>query len=275
MDDLEIFAFLVCIVLVLVGLGVNRLNALHGLYFRRNPAPGIVRLSVILAMGWIFWVLLYRADPSVTAIYVLFYMVMGYAVVKLLGQKWASLYGARGRVDVVERRSVPAALLVGSFTLATGLIFGGSLWGEADPVGDDEGGFWIPGAFFLAGWICLLIAFRLFRRREGRNFAQRLHRERSLPDMWAASLFLLAAGVTLADAVAGDFWGWRHGLLTFGVLAGLLLAHEAFAGWKGADGTSRPPPRGGGRFLEGSVYALLALGAWGANRFLDRMLTGG
>jgi len=256
----------------------TRTETFHRLYLRGNPAPGIVRLGVWLAMAWIGFVLWRYADPSVTGIYVVFYLVMGYAVVKLFGQGAASLYGARTRVDAVERRNVPAALVIAAFTLATGLIFGGSLWGEADPVGDGEGGWWIPASFFALGWTTLVIAFGLFLRREGGRLAHRLQRERSLADARAAGSFLLGAGIALTEAVSGDFWGWRHALLTFGVLAALVLAHEVFAGVQarahrrgtagdvGGDGAGPVDAR---RTVEAVAYLLIGLAAWGMVRLLD------
>ena len=257
----------------------TRTETFHRLYLRNNPAPGIVRLGVWLSMGWIGFVLWRYADPSVTGIYVVFYLVMGYAVVKLFGQLAAALFGARTRVDAVERRNVPAALVIAAFTLATGLIFGGSLWGEADPVGDGEGGWWIPASFFILGWTTLVIAFGLFLRREGGKLAQRLQRERSLADARATGSFLLGAGIALTEAVSGDFWGWWHGLLTFGVLAALVIAHELFAGLQarvhrrgtagdigGGDGSGPSDAR---RTIEAVAYLLIGLAAWGMNRLLD------
>jgi hypothetical protein len=276
MSESEVMMFLLSIVLATVGLGVHRTGGLHSLYFEGNPGPGIVRLGVILAMGWILYVLLNHADPSVTGIYVIFYLVMGFGLVKMLGQTVPAAWGLRTRVDVAERRNVPAAVVVAAFTLSTGLIFGGSLWGEADPVGDDEGGWWIPVSFFLLGWTCLAVAFSLFLRREQGRLARRIRRERSLEDARASAVFLLAAAVTLTDAVSGDFWGWGHGLLTFGVLAGLLLVHELFSALARPEGPAgEPGALEGRRILESMVYLLLALGAWGANRFLDLTLGGG
>jgi hypothetical protein len=303
MDGSEVIAFLFSLLLAAAGMVATRKGSLHPLYFHGNPGPGLVRLAVILSMLWIGLVIAVWADDSVTGIYVVFYLVMGYAAVKFLGQTVVSAYGARSRVDVAERRNVPAALVVAAFTLATGLIFGGSLWGDADPVGDDEGGWWIVVGFFLMGWVSLLIAFGLFLRREAGRIAVRLRRERSLQDARAAAIFLLSAAVVLTDAVSGDFWGWRHGILTFGVLAGMLITHQVFAGLalgKGsthgargggvavhgeaeraeAPGDDRVRPRVGvpeersrvlreGRVLEGLAYAALALLAWGINRFLD------
>lgn len=304
MDDSERVVFLIALFLAVVGAIVTRKGSLHSLYFRGNPGPGIVRLAVILSMLWIWLVTAVWADAGVTGPYVLFYLVMGYAAVKLLGQKMASAYGARSRVDVAERRNLPAAVVVAAFTLATGLIFGGSLWGEADPVGEGEGGWWIVAGFFLLGWVCLLLAFGLFLRREKGRLALRIRRERSMEDARTTAIFLLAAAVVLTDAVAGDFWGWRHGILTFGVLAGMLITHQVFVGLalgkgydQGAAGGGVAPggasgqgggsaedraapegqgPGGGrvetlreGRLLEGMAYALLAFLAWGVNRILD------
>lgn len=257
----------------------TRTDTFHRLYLRGNPAPGIVRLGVILSMAWIGFVLWRYADPSVTGIYVVFYLVMGYAVVKLCGQLTATLYGARTRVDAVERRNVPAALVIAAFTLATGLIFGGSLWGEADPVGDGEGGWWIPVSFFALGWITLLIAFGLFLRREGGKLAHRLRRDRSMADARAVGAYLIGAGIALTEAVSGDFWGWWHGLLTFGILAALVIAHELFASFQarahrrgtagdiaGGDAAGPSDTR---RTVEAIVYLLIGLAAWGMNRLLD------
>jgi hypothetical protein len=270
---------LVSTVVAVATAAATRTETFHRLYLRHNPAPGIVRLGVFLSMGWIGFVLWRYADPSVRGIYVVFYLVMGYAAVKLFGQLAASRYGARTRVDAVERRNVPAALVIAAFTLATGLIFGGSLWGEADPVGDGEGGWWIPVSFFLLGWATLVIAFGLFLRREGGRLAQRLQRERSLADARAAGSFLLGTGIALTEAVSGDFWGWRHGLSTFGVLAALVIAHELFASFQargqgrgtagevgGDDGSGPSDAR---RTVEAIAYLLIGLAAWGLNRLLD------
>lgn len=276
LDDLESFVFLVCIAAAVVGAWKHHLGRLHPLHFRQNPGPGIVRAGVLVAMFWIWWVLAFRADPSVTGIYVLFYFVMGYAVVKILGQSVIGLLGARTRVDVAERQNVPAAILIAAFTVATGLIFGGSLWGEADPTGDDEGGFWIPLSFFLLGWGVLLAAFGLYLRGEGGKLAHRIQRERKLEDARAAAFFLLAAGVALTDAVSGDFWGWAHGLSTFGVLAGLVLVHEVFAAGTRREApvsrTAAPAPR---RVLESVLYAALGAAALALNRLLDALMTTG
>jgi hypothetical protein len=273
MGEDEVFILILSVVLAGVGIGVNRVGSLHRLYFRDNPAPGIIRLGVLLAMAWIAFVIWRFADPSVTGIYVVFYLVMGYAFVKLFGQAVAAAFGTRTRIDAGERRNVPAALVIAAFTLATGLIFGGSLWGEADPVGDDEGGWWIPVSFFLLGWGVLLVAFGFFLRREQGRFADRIRRNRSFADARAAATFLLGSAVVLTDAVAGDFWGWRHGLLTFSLLAVMLLVHEIFASLTEAEPTSRQQrPVDPRRVLESGFYIGLAAVVWLLNRVIDTAL---
>jgi hypothetical protein len=276
MDDSEFLILFFGIGLALAGMGITSVAWLHRLYFRGNPAPGIVRVGVLLAMGWILYVLLNHADPSVTGVYVFFYLVLGYAAVKLAGQAGAGMFGLRMRLDVGERRNVPAAVVIAAFTVATGLIFGGSLWGEADAVGDDEGGWWIPVSFFLLGWGVLLVAFGLFLGREKGRLAHRMRRERSLADARAAATFLVSAAVPLTDAVAGDFWGWRHGLLSFGLLAALLLVHEAFSAWTREDdaipGRRTSDAR---RTLESAAYLGLALLTWVLSRSMDAFLGAG
>lgn len=264
----EVFVFLLSLFGILIGSGVHSTSRMHGLYFRGNLAPGIVRLGLIAAMAWIAFVLAFFADPSVVGVYVLFYLVLGFAAVKWFGQTGAQALGLRTRTDIVERRNVPAALVAAAFILATGLIFGGSLWGEADPTGDDEGGWWIPVGFFLMGWFALLLAFALFRSRERRTLAHRLRRERSMADAKATAAFLIAAGAALADAVAGDFYGWRHGLITFGVLAGLLILHEAFA----VVARSREETSEARRTAEAVAYLGLGALAWFGFRVLDLAL---
>jgi hypothetical protein len=283
----EVAVLIAAALVAVAGIVATSPAAMHRIYFRDNPGPGLVRAAILLGLGWIFLVTQVWADESVTGIYVVFYLVLGYAAIKLFGQLGARLFGLRMRVDVLERRNVAAGQLVAAFTLSTALIFGGSLWGDADPVGDDEGGWWIVGAFFLLGWVSLVCAFGLFLQREKRHqtgWGRGIRRNRNLENANAASLFLLAAAVSLTDAVSGDFWGWRHGLLTFGVLAGLLVAHELFAGVAGVGRNPEEASRSGGvrgarppgaRTTEGLVYVFLAVAAWGLNRLLDAVLGAG
>lgn len=263
----EVVVLFGSVALALIGVGKNSVGMLHPLYLRRNPAPGVIRLSVIASMLWIGYVLANHADPSVTGVYVFFYFVMGYAAVKIFGQSMAAIFGASTRIDAGERRNVAAAVVTAGLTLSTGMIFGGSLWGEADPVGEGEGGWWIPVTFFLLGWGSLMIVFALYLRRDKGRFSHQLRRERSLPAARAAAAFLISSAVPLTEAVSGDFWGWRHGLSTFGILAALLIAHEIFASWSGEPGAESSLTAR--RIGETLIYFLMGAVAWGLYRVAD------
>lgn len=201
-------------------------TARHPILTRRASAEGTVRLGLLAAMAWIYYVLITYADPSVVGIYRLFYLVMGFAVLHLFGFGGAGRTGMRYAVDVLERNNLAAGLLAASFILATGLIFGGSLWGEADPDGEGEGGWWIPMGFFLAGWISLCIATWLYRLRETGGTVRRMRQVRDPRETLGFALYLLSTGWILMESVSGDFHGWRSGLLPVGAIAAMLIVHE-------------------------------------------------
>lgn len=274
MDEDELLIFFMSAALGVVGALATNLSALHWLYLRGNRAAGLARLSVWAAMAWIAFVLWRYADPSVTGVYVVFYLVMGYAVVKLFGQMFGSAFGPRFRVDVCERRNMAAATFLAAFVLATGLIFGGSLWGEADPEGEGEGGWWIPVGFFLLGWGILVTMLGIFLWREPGRAATRLRQERSLPDARAAAMYTLGTAWVVTEAVAGDFYGWWHGLLSVAVVAVMLLAHE-FSRPTSALRGELPVPVGPRRWLESAFYLFCGLALWSTNRLLDRFLVPG
>ena len=255
------------------GLAATSRARMPALYFRDASGAGLVRLATGLAMLWILVVLLRFADPSVTGLYVGFYLVMGYAAVKAVAPGAAGWFGARFRVDVCERRNRSAALVHAGFVLAGGMIFGGSLWGEADPVADGEGGWWIPLGFFAAGWTVFVGAMALFFWREPGPTRLRIRRDRSEGDGRAAASYALATAWVLTEAVAGDFHGWRHGLLAVGFIAALLGARELhgvlqerLAG--GAPTGGRPSHR----TWESLTYLATGLVFWMLNRSMDGWL---
>jgi hypothetical protein len=228
MDPDEIFVAIVCAVLALVGMAGTSTSRLPALSLRDLWGLGLTRLATAAAMVWILVVLLEFADPSVKGIYFWFYLLMGFAAVKVFGALGAQMFGVRFRVDVCERRNPAAAVFCAGFVLATGMIFGGCLWGEADPSGEGEGGWWIPVGFFAAGWVALVVALALFFWREPGPTRVRIRRDRKLPDAWAAATYAVVAAWVLTEAVAGDFYGWKHGMLAVGGVAILLGVREIF-----------------------------------------------
>jgi hypothetical protein len=272
MEEDELFIFIISAGVAIFGAVATATSRLHWLYLRGNPAVGLVRLSVWASMAWIAFVIWRYADPSVTGPYVLFYLVMGYAVVKLFGQFVGAAFGPRFRIDVCERRNLAAAVFLAAIILSTGLVFGGSLWGEADPLGDDEGGWWIPLGFFLLGWGTFACALGLFLWREPGRAAARLRRERSLEDARAGATYALGTAWIVTETVAGDFYGWWHGLLAVGVVAVMLGAHEMTRTVHIPGGPRIPAPSPVRRWMESFFYLFCGVATWSANRLLDRYL---
>jgi hypothetical protein len=226
MEGSEVFVFLFATVISLICLFGHFITWKPRLFLRDAAGAGLVRLAFLAAIGWIVYVLYHYADPSVVGIYRLFYIVLGFAVLNLFGHGGAGRTGVRYEVDVIERHNAAAGLLIASFILGTGMIFGGSLWGEADPDGEGEGGWWIPMGFFLAGWIGLLIATWLYRKRECRDLPRRMRQIRDPREVLGFALYILSTAWVLTESVAGDFYGWRQGLTALGAIAGMLIAHE-------------------------------------------------
>jgi hypothetical protein len=271
MDPDEIFIAVVSLGLALTGLQLNSTHRMHRLFFRDTRWIGLTRLATGAAMLWILFVLLKFADPSVAGIYVWFYLLMGYAVVKTIAPLGAWLFGVRFRVDICERRNPAAAVFHAAFVLATGMIFGGCLWGEADPVGDDEGGWWIPLGFFFAGWGALLVAIAVFFWREPGPTRLRIRRDRNLPEARAAAAYTLVAAWLLTEAVAGDFYGWRHGLMAVGFIFGLLVVHDVFA-FAEARATALVGSAGRSRLWEILAYVATGIVFWIISRSLEGWL---
>ncbi len=236
----------------------------------RDPATiGVVRLAVFLTLAWLVYVLNFQADPSVTAIYKIFYFVLGYAIIRPLGAMTASIFGARWRADVIERGNMSAALYYASFLISIGMIYGGSLWGEADPDDTgDEGGWWIPVGFFLLGYIVLCVAKAFFASRE-RELSKKIQQNGDIGDGLAASTYTLSVAWVITEAVSGDFYGWGHGLLCVGAIAGMVLVHELISMLLHRFAGFRENPFG--RLLENGAYLGLGAGTW----FLSRQMEAG
>ncbi len=229
-------------------------------------------LAFATAIAWLAFVLRFYADPSVVGVYVFFYFVLGVAIISLLGFLTPNHYGLRVSVDVYQRRNMAAAIVISAFALATGLIFGGSLWGEADPVGDDEGGWWIPMGFFIAGWAVLLLASAVYIRGEPKSLRVRIVQDRSVGDARAAASYLLGVGVIITEAVAGDFWGWTQGLLGLLVIASMTITHQLCSRRLPQLITTVETQSGGrigGRDFESIAYAVFALLFWFLQRGLN------
>lgn len=265
MEGDELFVFVVAGIAALSGFSRIFFVGMPGLYFRRLPGLGLVRIAVLLAMAWVVYVLYHYADPSVIGIYRVFYIVLGLAIVTCCGLGGARAAGVRYRVDVIERANPYAAVITAAQILAVAMIYAGSVWGEADPDGDDEGGWWIPMGFFFAGWISLVIAMNLYASRDSHGNRGRIRRRRSPADAQAVAFYILSSGWILAEAVSGDFYGWGHGLLAVGAIAGMLITREIFGGIMARGGADPSRPA---RLFESILYITWSAGFWWASRWI-------
>lgn len=243
------FGFL-CIV-ALWGLWNSRIGSLHPLYWRGNHGIGLTRVAVWLSMLWCVFVLAFFGDETIRGIWTVFYLLMGYGAVKLFGQMAPARFGLRLRVDVYERRNMAAAWVIAGFTLATGMIAGGAMWGSVDDMALEYGwifqflpsyedGWWITPWFFGMGWVILYITMWVWFRRErgesGEAFGASVRRVRNEADGRAAAVFCVACALPLTDAVAGDYHGFRDSLLGFAFVALPVLAHEVLRPRVASDG---------------------------------------
>jgi hypothetical protein len=253
-ENIVFWGALVAAVIGLFGLSFPRMPTL---YFRHTAGLGLARVAVAAGLAWTAYVLWNHADPSVVGVYRPFYLVIALACILWFGPAAARAMGVRFQQDVVERHNLRAAWILAAMMLATGLIFGGSVWGDADPGGDGEGGWWIPMGFFLSGWSCLVVAAGLYAWRDGHGSLRRLRRRRDPRDAAAPALYLLSAGAVLTESVAGDFYGWTEGLTVVGAIGGMLIGRELIALVAGRAG-SRPALR----IVESSLYVLWSAGFW-------------
>jgi hypothetical protein len=275
MSEDEILVMVLAVAVAITSAASTRISSLPASITTANPGIGIMRLSVVASLIWTGVVIHFYGDESIRGVYVAFYLIMAYACTKCCGQLLgARLFGLHLRSDVYERRNMAAAIFIAGFALATGIVFGGSLWGDADPLSDAEGGWWIPLGFFFMGWCILAVSTALFLWREPGRFAQQIRHERDTAMAWSAAIFMLTSAAIILEGVAGDFLGWRHGLLGMGTIAAMLVIHEVFVAFVGSRGepSEAPLPH---RFLERFFYIGLAGGAWGMNRYIDKILGGG
>jgi hypothetical protein len=224
----EIFVMLCSAAVIVLSFSAISTMRLTSMLRRNNPGLGLVKLAVPAGLVWIWFVLLNFAAPSVVGVYVYFYLFAGLAAILGFGANGVRLFGVNVRVDVGERRNWAAAVFCASFILGTSLIFGGSVWGEADPHSDYEGGWWIPGGFFLMGWGVMAAMVALYCWRVPGGWRTAILSNRDIKTASAAGSFVVGTACMMTEAVSGDFLGWGEGVFTVSLSAGMLFSHELF-----------------------------------------------
>ncbi len=196
------------------------------LYKRRAADEGIVMASLLIAMLWQGYAILFHSDPSVEGFYAFSYFMMGIGCSMFFGKLAARLVAGIRDVDINERENIPAAIVQGSLILSTGLIFGGSVWGEADPTSDYEGGWWIPALFFVNGWVALVLLSVIGWRRLVSDIGADIKNENEVSRLASFAMYVVSCGLILFGQVSGDFYGWSHGLTAVLSAAALLAIQE-------------------------------------------------
>ena len=217
----------------------RRTSSLHHLYLRNNPGIGLVRLSVWAAMAWCVFTIVFFGSVKIVHIWYIFYLVIGYGVIHAFGFLGARAFGMRLRVDVYERKNFGAAMFIAAFVLATGMIYGGSMWGESTPESLEYGGifmilpsyddgWWIIPLFFIMGWSILFATMKLWFFREKSISGSEIRSSHCHADGRAAALYCLACAIPITDAVSGDYYGLADSIIGFSAIALPVLAHEVF-----------------------------------------------
>lgn len=276
MSEDEGFVFLIAAVAGVVSAIALSTSRLHGIFTRGNVGIGMHRAAVLLSLAFSGYVIAFQADASIRGVYVLFYLVLAYGATKLFGQLLGpAILGLFVRRDVFIRGNRSIAVVTSALALATGILFGASIWGEADPLSDDEGGWWIPVGFFLFGWSILMTAVALYAWR-GEPLARRLRREQDMRAARTAAVFILSTTAVVFSGVAGDFWGWTEGVLSLGSIALMLICHELLGRLPKPEGTGGPGTLPSGReILEYGLYVGITLGCWWINRLVAEHFAGG
>ena len=233
------FAFGAAATMGLWGWLQSKTGKLHPLFLKDNPGTGLIRLAYWAAMAWCIFTVFVFGSVKIVDIWYIFYLVLAFGVLQVFGLRAAESFGLRLRVDVYERKNFPAALFIASFILSTGLIYGGSMWGESEPESLEYGGifmllpsyddgWWIIPWFFLMGWLILFATMKLWFLREKHISPAKIRRDRSFQDARAASLYCLGCAIPLTDAVSGDYYGLGDSFIGFAVIALPVLGHEVF-----------------------------------------------
>jgi uncharacterized membrane protein YjfL (UPF0719 family) len=201
-------------VLALAGLGRALGGLLLGVKVREqlcakdNPAAGLVlggfTLGLFIALAGLM-----QGEASTLAVDALDTALHGAGAIAgmaLAAALWRVLLELDLRRDVLEARNLGAALLIAASLVATGLIYQGAL------SGDGSRG-WVAAGFFALGEGALFAAVLLYEFLTPYDVGEEVGAKANPAAAVAASGAVIAAGLIIGDAVAGDFHGWTASLL--------------------------------------------------------------
>jgi uncharacterized membrane protein YjfL (UPF0719 family) len=186
-----------------------------------NPAMGIAIAGYLFGVFWAVTVLLgnlkdpahhYELLPDLWS--VLLYGGLGIVLLTAVALGTCRVFLGMGIQAQLASRNVAAAIVVAGVYIATSLTYSGTLSGEG-------GSFWILLLFFLLGQLALLGITYAFRWLTSYDDVQEIAAG-NLAAALALTGLLIAVGLIVRWAVAGNYTGFFHSLRSF--LLALLLA---------------------------------------------------
>jgi hypothetical protein len=217
MSDDENFTFIAYIVVILA-MGVRRWKCI--LTVNRLAAPARARLAALAALAvplacTIAVLALWSADDVRTAPeYFAYYLLMGGAWMALCGWVW-ELLGLSLRDDVLERRTATSpAVLVGAYT-GTALCFAGANIGNGP-------GWWVVLFCASLSTVTLLALWLLLDAAT--SVGSRITVDGDPATGVRVTALLVAAGLILGRAAAGDWVSSAEAIVSFAGLCGPAVA---------------------------------------------------
>ena len=223
----------------------------------RGPQRLLLGVTPLVALLGLWFVLMTWADPK---------YVVGNLDYQLLftagGGAWlvvvaglTKLLGVSVRDDAIERRNLAAAVMVSGGALGVMCIYAACNVGSGPTIWTTI----FPAAVATVAWLVLWLIVELFTRT-----SEAITIERDLATGIRAAAFLLAAGLVLGRAMAGDWTSWESTFSEFrrlawpaGLLAAIaIVAHIIF---RPTAAQPRPAPVGSG-MIPAAVLLALALG---------------
>ena len=172
----------------------------------------VERISLILlpviSLLSILYVLIFHAASDVVSnvFYIVFYLLFGFLWLLICMCLFSTLFDIRWKDDAIERKNRSAILFIYGGTLAITAIYAGANIGEGP-------GWWcvfIAGGLGVVTWFILAsIMIKLF------NISEKITVERNSSISIRFSSYLLAIGLVLGRASAGDWTSFQHTFIEF------------------------------------------------------------
>ena len=174
-----------------------------------NPAMGLAVAGYLFGVIWTITILLSAPGRGLwqDVLDVLLYGALGIVLLTAVALGSARFFLGLHVRDELEAHNVSAAIVVAGVYVATSLTYSGALSGEG-------GGFGVLLLFFILGQLAMLVMTYIFRWLTDYDDVHEIASGNVAAGLALAGL-LIAMGIIVGHAAAGDFTGWGHSLLSF------------------------------------------------------------